>query len=427
MQLENRINLQKNLLFSGLILLCSSLGYYFIWEGTVGNMMRYGALVGGFGLIMLASVIPPVQYLYTKMKIIAVGFAIVGIFFLLTVLKGYGEFSTQQFLFQTVSMFLFVAGVLLYDESFRRGQFTPKWYFWILYLVSLLGLSRFLWYVDGLSGWSMETSRGLGLEELNPIGVAYTQVSLILVFFGGFMASRALLGKVGFLGGLILAVTTCIITGSRGAALFGSLAIVFLVVIYLRNHFSYQRLLWVIGIALSLVLLLILTILNVGSVYDRFSLLLTRFQSFGLIMDGYSSGDGSSGRIEMWQYHLHGISDWFLMGDPAYIPYPHNLYIEFVARFGVIGLLVGLCMLLVVLRFIYLTLIRSGYLEVGDVLFAGLFMYSFMQAQTSLSLELNRMLWIGLGYVVMHVIMARSRHGNNPVHRQGEQGLVVHV
>jgi hypothetical protein len=408
---ERQVNLQKNLLYAGLILMNSSLGYYFLSEGAIGNYMRYAALAGGFGLVGLSIFCAPIEYLMTKIKVLTVFAFIGGGCLILHLANSSNAASLRNIAFQVICCGMFVSGVLLYNPGIKRISFRPQLYFWPIFIVSMLGLGLFLRSIGYVSD-DGEGGRSLGDNELNPVGVAYTQACLAMVLLGAFLDTKSVSGKFIFAGGILIAVTGIIVTGSRGAAIFGMLTFLGILYLYLRRNFLSVRTVSLIIVIIPLLGLALMILSTLEFVQARLDFLLHRFSGVLPSQDYDNSMVGPyGGRFEIWQEYLYDWKDWFIVGMPDYTPYPHNLFVELFCRFGVLGVITGLIFFGITVSFLWRGWRNRNTVVSGDLLFVALYIFCFLQAQSSLSLEINRMMWIGFGYVIMLVLIKnKSRY-----------------
>ena len=206
--------------------------------------------------------------------------------------------------------------------------------------------------------------------------------------------SRNILGfNVNFFLGVInalIGIATIVLTGSRMPFIALSL-----VLIFQNISINIRVFLRIIAIVLIVVALFWSNIGlefegNISNFTDRF-----------LRLQGLFDGDydrSSLARLEK----LTSVKDKlfvFFFGQKNYEPYPHNIFLEILLRWGT---LFGLPLLIIINRTLYKVLVRRrGVFNNGDVLSA-LFIFSFLFSLTSLSLEMNRFLFLGMGYILFN-------------------------
>ncbi|MNG14382.1 hypothetical protein D3C84_981280 [compost metagenome] len=96
---------------------------------------------------------------------------------------------------------------------------------------------------------------------------------------------------------------------------------------------------------------------------------------------------------------FENIGDVILIGKERYVPYPHNQFIEIIMRWG---LFLGLPLFVFSIRnFIraLILLLKKGNISPFVNLILFIFIFSFFQSLSSMSLEMNRTLWFGFGFL----------------------------
>lgn len=158
------------------------------------------------------------------------------------------------------------------------------------------------------------------------------------------------------------------------------------------------------------ILLFTLSIFSFAS--SRIDFLVSRYTSIFVEEDA-----STSDRLEIWKHNLKNYPNWWIMGTQGYQigQYPHNSLLEFATRFGVLGVVIWLYMAYQILRFLMRKARGNADLQFCDLAFAGLVIFAFGLSQTSMSLEMNRMLWLSFGYVMAqnHIAPKGRRRSRN--------------
>ena len=171
---------------------------------------------------------------------------------------------------------------------------------------------------------SPDASARLSLDKVNPIGMAETAFAFILYYIVAFSHSRRVMVEAIIL--LPILALVVLYSGSRGALLAGSFAIV-IYIILLRGS---QRLLMILGLGFS-----ISTCLAIFGKH-HLDFMLRRLQ-------GLSDGRDISARshFEAWQGAWQQFLDDPLFGRYAIElskgTYPHNIYLESLMAVGLLG------------------------------------------------------------------------------------------
>lgn len=217
--------------------------------------------------------------------------------------------------------------------------------------------------------------------NLNSVGLSYSTGALFLI--------RSELGKLTVTKILLLIglLYVQIILMSRGPILFTLLSVA------LVNYRTVLKLMSVRNIILiGLIISLVVMSVDLDPILSNFELLISRFNSVDNFLN--SSDKSILGRLEYFQDFSRNWYKWVLFGKQGYVPYPHNIFLELYMRFGIIGLSIYLYLLLLFIRALYM--INRHSLGVLPRILLVLFIYGFLQAHTSLSLEMNRAMWLGL-------------------------------
>ena len=114
-------------------------------------------------------------------------------------------------------------------------------------------------------------------------------------------------------------------------------------------------------------------------------------------------------RQMMLESYLSTWGQWILFGEENYVGYPHNQWIEILARFGLLGLPLLVMSLVLFVRLGWDLLTGKIHPDVEFSLIATLFVYSYLQSMSSLSLQVNRALWLGFGYLIGYYVERSKR------------------
>lgn len=240
-------------------------------------------------------------------------------------------------------------------------------------------------------------SRDLGDEAMNPIGIAYTQGILSLILFWLLIQTKNMLDRGILLIALISSFAVISITLSRGAFIYVSLIIG---IFYLRririiNIFRLKKIRYFIG--LLLVLLIFYNYLKNNTFFiakieaftDRLSGLLGIFTSQYI--------DGSSNERQLMYSAF--TSNWtgYFFGQNNYSPYPHNQFMEIWMRWGIFGIPLIFFSIKIFLKSLRIFLKKSLKPNSFLLFVTLIFIFAYLQSLTSMSLEMNRILWFGFG------------------------------
>ena len=139
---------------------------------------------------------------------------------------------------------------------------------------------------------------------------------------------------------------------------------------------------------------------NVPLIYSKLEVMTERFLSLFQFFLENEQDISVSERSIVYDEFFNNLGD-YLFGKYKYLDYPHNIFLEIFMRWGIFGL--PLIFLLIKNLFKSIKNITNENLKGNNsllFLFSALFLFSFLQSLTSLNLEMNRSLWISLGFLM---------------------------
>ena len=391
----------------GLILLYWSQSMYFV----AGNTARMGSLALGFGLIVGA------VFLRARGRIVKyLPFVILtGSYFIALAMLSLFQIhaiwydQTQQ-VFVLVCLVLFWAGYILARE--KRQDFVSANH-WILVVVAGIAIVCLLAFLRFVKDISFEGSvRGFGETTLNPVGVAYANTCLTLVFVVIGVLNKSLIGKAVHLLTACIAFAVVLSTASRGAVIWGGCAIIFFILLNRhRKYLSGKNLMILIGTCILLIPICFVLYNANYAVSERLDILGKRFINLyhGLFETRGSVDNSANARQIMLHSYASTFEQWIILGEKGYRGYPHNQWMEILARFGLLGIPLLIMSVVLFCRLGWDVVTRKTHPDLEFSIIASLFMYSYLQSMTSLSLQVNRALWLGFGYLLGHYIRRSKR------------------
>lgn len=397
------------LVIVGLILLYWSQALYFV----AGNKMRLLSLVFGLGSIVAAACLRAKLRIFQHAPLVIIS----GLYFcVLAFLTKFQEHAIWhdkiQLVFCVVCLILFWSGYILARE--KRQDFLSANYRALVIItgIAIICLLAFLRYVKNIS--FQGSLRDFGETTLNPVGVAYANTCLCLVFIVLGVANKGLITKSIYLFAASLALGVVMTSASRGAVVWGTCGIIYLLLLNRSWRYISVKNLSVAIAACILVIPVILMIYNTNyAVSERMDILIKRFEGmyYSLFGGGQATIDLSTSSRQMYWYQYYTtVREWVILGERGYIGYPHNQWLEIFVRFGFLGLPLFFISIFLFLRLGIDTLFQRFRPDVEYSIVTVLFVFGYMQSMTSLSLQANRVLWLGLGYVLGGFIARRSRN-----------------
>ena len=391
----------------GLVMLHWSQAMYFVG----GQSARMGSLVIGFGLILGATLLRARGQIVKHLPFVV----LTGSYFiLLAMLTRFQDHSIwydrQQQIFTVVCLFLFWSGYILAREKRRDFVSANQLILVGLGFLALLCLMRFLQFVKLIS---FEGSvRGYGDTTLNAVGVAFANTCLGLVFLILAILNKNLLRKALYLLVACAAVFVVLSSASRGAIVWGSLAMIFFFA--LNRHRGYltgrSLLITLLSVTLSLPVLMVLYNANYA-IAERIDILIERYtQLFDLLRKYGGDSDRSIGaRQYAWGSYLSTIDQWIILGEKRQHGYPHNQWLEIFIRFGLLGFPMFLMSIILFFKISWSAVREKLHPDVEFSIIATLFMFGYLSSLSSLSLQVNRVMWLGFGYLLGYYLQRPKR------------------
>ena len=391
----------------GLVFLYWSQSMYFV----AGNTARMGSLALGFGLIVGAAFLRARGRIAKYLPFVILTGSYFIVLAMLSLFQSHAIWydKTQQ-IFVVVCLLLFCGGYILAREKRQDFVSANHWSLMVVAGIAIVCLLAFLRFVKDIS--FAGSARGFGETTLNPVGVAYANTCLALVFVVIGVLNKSLIGKVVHLLAACIAFAVVLSTASRGAVVWGGCAVFFFILLNRhRKYLSGKNLMILIGSCLVLVPVCFVLYNANYALSERFDILFKRFANlyYSVFEAGGSVDDSANARQIMLHSYVSTIEQWIIFGEKGYVGYPHNQWVEILARFGLLGIPMLIMSVVLICRLGWDLVTRKMYPDVEFSLIAILFVYSYLQSMTSLSLQVNRALWLGFGYLLGYYIGRSER------------------
>lgn len=382
-----------SLLVVGIFLLIWATNAYFIF----GDIGKNTSLALGFVLILFVGISSK------KDKKFFVFFCFSFLSYLLFYLLG---FWNAQDILSPLNVSFSLICIALLNVGYLVGKYDfSSFYLKIGYKLIFSGLAiigSLAFYFDQIALMAVANSanvRDLGDDSLNAVGIAYTHALLFLFLFWIFQTSKNSKFRPVFLVAIIITFSVIISTLSRGAVIFLALFLLFyyLRVVKIKVHYL-PKLVKGLFIFIGILFFLDLFIQNNEYVHLKTEAIVNRFDS---LLD-YSTKNtvdlSALEREKVYDYFFNDISKFYL-GEEGYKPYPHNQFIEILMRWGIFGIPLLIFSITIFIK--SLKIFNKKHLEKNPILFLiiSLFVFSYLQSMTSMSLEMNRMMWFGFGFI----------------------------
>lgn len=391
-----RSNIRTNVLIVGVFLLIWSLNGYFIG----GNLLKMLMLIFGF-LLVLASVFTlPKRGRFVKFFIITFCFFI--IYLLIAFIQNQSTSDSSVVVFDIICYLLLLSGFLISRNLDYFTKINSKVIFFIV-LLSLFGSLIFVRFQSQLilnsvgGGTRNDVSNGDD-GSINVIGIAYANAILffILYFFLNYCNIRKWLKILIFIG-IVGVVFVILFTQSRGALIY---IILILILNNLQKFNSFAKILKIILISVIVIVGFVTAIQLSPMLQEKFEGTFMRFQTLLELFQDSEADKSSYERTLMMKDFYENLNTIILFGKENYDVYPHNQFLEIVMRWGIFfGLPLIVFSLRIFFKSIKVVVNKASRLHPFVNFVALMFLFSFLQSLSSMSLDMNRMFWFGLGFL----------------------------
>lgn len=258
--------------------------------------------------------------------------------------------------------------------------------------------------------------RGFGDVGLNPNGVAYVIMCLGLIFLVLAIKDTSPLSRALCSGAAAATMVLVLGCASRGAVLWGTIVGMLLLVVQRISRSTMGRVLQVLALILVAGLVVTYAARRFPVLQGRIDQLKYRFTSIIEDIENSQISDMSiNARKNQMQYYRHIASDWWLRGLPGYRRYPHNQWMEIAVRFGMLGVPFLIFSLWSITKALQ-RMIRGGpTLSREELAVYTLFVFAYLQSMSSLALQVNRVLFLGFGYILgAHAVQKKAHDPGQP-------------
>ena len=393
-----------NVLFLALLMLFGSSPIAYL----LGGVFKWIGLVGGFLLIVYVAFNKAIRSrrLGACIPFIAVStfyfFLLEGLGFLN---NHYSTRSVQGIVFSVVVFALFISGYLIAQSKSTLSSMKTsilEVVFSVLFIVSSI---KYIEYV-ALLNFQVQGRLLDGGDAGNPVGIAYQFSILLIIFLYLSVKQSNILHRLVFLIAAITALLVIMTTESRGAIVALSLGsgLVFFAGISNGSLMSILRakkntikniIVFVLGGLVSFVGYSLYSANYV--LLEKYMAVYKRFQSLSLMLSGSGGDRSAQNRLDIYASFLNRMSDWIILGDRNLSGYPHNQFLEIMCRWGLLGIPLLIASIYAFSRLVLI--IFSKKFKTSELWFMSLlFAFSYTQSQTSLSLDMNRALFLSMGF-----------------------------
>lgn len=394
-------NSRTSLFVLGVFFLVWSINGFFIG----GELLKYLLLFLGFGLVLGTTLfsLPKDSRFFRFAFISFVGLLT---FWFVALLLNQTTAQTNIVLFDIICYLLLISGYLVAQNLESFSKVNNKTILFIV-LLTIFGCVMYIKYQSMLSlSDSLSSSRDVteGGDEagINVIGVSYTNaiIFFIIYYFLSFYQLKKAI-KTALLFSIFLTFFLILYTQSRGALIY------IVLIVILDNLKKIDTLAKGLKYTFNfLILLFFLVILIIKSIEmnpafgQKLQGTLHRFQLFVDVTENIEADPSTYQRTLFLDKFINEIDSIILFGQEGYQPYPHNQFVEILMRWG---FFLGLPLILISLT----SLVKSVRISIKNIslnpmihLMVLLFLFSFLQSMSSMSLEMNRLFWLTMGFIL---------------------------
>ena len=372
-----------NLFVFGLFLLIWATNAYVIF----GNIGKYISLFFGLSLLVISVLNRKLDLRLLRLTIVS--FSILSLYILISYFLDQKTFTAQFIIFDFMNIFLFIVGYNLSTVNEYEIKIPGSM---IIFISIATILSSFVYFSRQVLLDLDIGIRGLGDESLNAVGVAYIHAQIFILLIWLLFRKNSFLIK----GLLILAsigtLLVILITESRGAAIYLSLLCF---IVFYKNIFSFINVKNF--LPLTIIIIALGFLINTSLVQSKIENVSVRYSALFLGESSIKTQDKSvKARLEI-QSDFFDNYDEMIFGKYNYVPYPHNQFIEIYMRWGIFGIPI---FIVSIFSFINAMRFYKKHKEHKNSLKFFLFMvfiFCYLQSMSSLSLDNNRLLWLGFG------------------------------
>jgi O-antigen ligase len=380
-------NIQVDFFLLGLFLLLWATNAYAVF----GNLGKYASL--SLGILLLLTSVINIKIDLKILRIAFVSFYLLIFYILLSYLLDQETFIPLTISFNFVNLILFILGFILAERKKNEIKISQS----VIIFISILSItSSYFYYIDQVSLNYDKGIRDLGDENLNAVGVAYVNAQLLILIIWFLLRKNSFFIKWLLIIASISILIVLLITESRGPILFLSLM---LFLLFFKNIFKIIKFRNLLS-ALSLLLIILFITFNTPIIQNKIQSVTQRFAVLFISSSIKNIEDRSiTARLDM-QSDFFNNYDKMIFGKYNYTPYPHNQFLEIYMRWGVFGIPIFMISILSFINAIRFYREQKENKSSLNFLLLLLFVYCYLQSMTSLSLDNNRLLWLGFGFFI---------------------------
>ncbi|WP_428820436.1 O-antigen ligase family protein [Microbulbifer sp. MCCC 1A16149] len=306
--------------------------------------------------------------------------------------------SLSMIAFRVACYLLAILGFYFGRISFRQSRVSECIYDFLIPLTVTLG--SLLYFKSLASVAHYARGRITVGDDISSVGLSFSLCLLGVICFSQAVTRVRVAARVLNIFAAIAVLPPVIVSASRGglAAYFLTSLLVLVVQVY-SDRKNFRKLLVYALLGLVSVFVMSYVLAQNALIKEQFVNLVDRFLR---VSDG--DDQSTNARSIIVSYYFEHFWDFVFLGFPGYAgPYPHNLLLDFFVRFGLYGLL--LVVFIYLRSFLVIFRFKNVIREPVLVLISSVTIFSFLNAQMSMTAEFLRFYWFCLAYVTSHFLL----------------------
>jgi len=393
-----KANIRTNLLVLGLFFQVWAVNGYFVG----GNTLKLGLLGMGFLLVIATVFTLPKNIKFVKFAFVS--FVLFLSYLFIAILMNANTTDKLTLVFDVICFFLLLSGYLIVNNLKYFSKADPNIVLLITFL-TVLGVFMYIKYQSVLSESNSRSVVESGNDsDINAIGLAYVN-SIVFFILYYFLIYYELKKWMRWL--IILSMVSTIFlifsTQSRGALIYITLILILNNIYRLKSIKNiFKFIVYFIGAILVIIVIYFQVIKSIPALETKVDGAIDRFSLLSKVAsDADTKVDQSAYQRTLFiQLFFNNLKDIIFWGQEDYKPYPHNQFLEIIMRWGIFFgmpvLFYSISSFFKSLKILLRGVNVNPFINMVILLFA----FAFFQSLSSMSLDVNRIFWFGLGFII---------------------------
>lgn len=379
-----------NYLYLGLFLMPLSLITFLVFEDTV----RLVVLSIGFTFVSIAVFKCPNKQLANSFTIRS--FILFIIYIFIAFLKNQNTTELLNLIFGFVCFLLIIYGYILSKNQFLFNKINQS----TSLLLSFILISISFYFISFATQFNVRSYDTAIL--FNPISVAYSLGILFMLMFSILYTHKNYSPATKFILVFCLIVTffAILITQSKGTIIY----LLLIVFSYSSRSYLKQFILFSFFLCVTFLIFNYSNLEILAVIKEKAELFFERIIDLSFFFDSSKNIKDVSTltRVNYFSNFFNQLDFFIITGQNNYKPYPHNIFLELIMRWGLFSLPIIYLLLSSLFRVYNSKNLKNSTFH---TILSFIFLFCCLQSFSSLTLEMNRFMWLGFGFFI------RNRHG----------------